>query len=115
MEKFIFKARNGADAWCGLEVLMKPEGPTVILTELGDNPGPSVTNAYEEVATVLVTDVWMGALGDPEKIRWVERYDRHSYAHISKPEPERFTLVRLDWDGRRYTGARFSPLQANEV
>lgn len=115
MEKFIFKARNGCDAWCGLDVRLKPEGPTVVLTELGDNPGPSITNAYEEIATVLVTDVWLGNLGNPENIRWVEHYDQHSYEHFSKPEPERFTLVSMTWDGRRYTRARFSPLQPDEV
>jgi hypothetical protein len=74
-----------------------------------------VTNAFEEIATALVNDVWLGNLGDPSWIRWVERYDQHSYAHISKPEPERFTLVHMAWDGARYSGARFSPLKPDEV
>jgi hypothetical protein len=115
MEKLSIKTRNGTPTQCGVDVFNKPAGPTVILTELGENPGPSITNAFEDLATALVMEVWPGKLGDPELIRWVECYDQHSYAHVSKPEPERFSLVTMAWDGRRYSGARFFHLDADEV
>ncbi len=42
----------------------------VILTELPDNQGPSVTNTYEQVAQMVVRDFEI----NPAKVTWVEHY-----------------------------------------
>lgn len=57
----------------------------VTATELGTNPGPSVTHSWiglaEAVCERVLPDV------EPEKIRWKERYDENSYQPKLKSEP----------------------------
>lgn len=50
--------------------------PTVILTELPTNPGISVTNAVERLATRIYRE-WFQPTGvNPKAIRWIDHYGR---------------------------------------
>lgn len=60
---------------------------TIMLTELSDNPGMSVTNAFEDIATQLVRIHHL----DPFRIIWVENYPRERQREAS------FDLVTLTW------------------
>ena len=62
----------GADSRCGVRVLVLYGHTTVILSELHDNPGTSVSNRAELIATMLLTECLAGV--EPTKIRWIEHY-----------------------------------------
>lgn len=62
-------------------------GPNVVMfTELPDNPGMSVTNAFE-----IIAEQWVARTGiDPSSTIWIEHY----------PEEPTFDLVGLTWRWR---------------
>ena len=62
---------HGRPARCGLEIIELPDGRTVVIaTELSDNPGVSVTNFAEELATLVCN----GFSIDPNTLVWIEHY-----------------------------------------
>ena len=65
-----YKSQWGWDSKCGLEVLNQQGFTLVIATELDDNPGVSVTNFAEHLATRVCRDFKI----DPMKLVWVEHY-----------------------------------------
>ena len=65
-----YKSQWGWDSKCGLEVLNHQGFTLVIVTELDDNPGVSVTNFAEHLATQVCRDFKV----DPMKLVWVEYY-----------------------------------------
>jgi hypothetical protein len=69
--RFDYAGLHGRPAACGLEILPLAHGGTaVICTELSDNPGTSVTNFAEELASI----VCRGWRIEPEKLVWIEHY-----------------------------------------
>jgi len=78
-------------ARCGLKILAHKLGITVILTELPDNPGMSVTNAVEEIATQVHRQKLPNV--KPDSIRWIERY--------IEPE-ETFDEVLFSFNGKEF-------------
>jgi hypothetical protein len=80
----------------------------VVLTELPDNPGTSVTNCVQQLATQLLPQVAQFSRPDPidpRAILWLEHYDRSPQNSF----PETWDLVHLDWDGARYHSPRWQP------
>ena len=86
------------DACCGLTIIEGEKMPVVILTELAENEGTSITNCYEKIATEL----YKGRLSHylPTEIQWVEHYNKNSYNTNDKLE-ETFDLVSLQWDEQK--------------
>jgi hypothetical protein len=79
-----------------------------MLTELPDNPGTSVTNYYEHIATELLPFVAMFTLGEacsPDSIIWIEHYERPK----GTPLPETWDRVWLKWNGERYHSPVWEP------
>jgi hypothetical protein len=78
-----------------------------IITELPDNPGKSVTNAMEWIATVVVHRFDL----DPARTRWIEHYpDRHpSGREGDRVFDESFSLVSLGWERGRSPWGQPSP------
>lgn len=73
MHKHQYKGYGGCDSVCGVDVIHTDTGETlVVLTELPENPGTSVTNMVEEIANQLVADQ-LASLRT-RGLRWVERY-----------------------------------------
>ena len=75
---------------------------SVILAELAENKGPSVTNAFEFIANSLrhVFPVELGRV-PPERILWFEYYcGRLSYCP-AHDEGHTVDLVSLSWDACR--------------
>ena len=71
VEKFVFRGLNGRRGWCRLELLRASDGRTVaIATELADNPGTSVTNASEYLASNVCSKFGV----DPRSLVWIEHY-----------------------------------------
>ena len=71
MERFTFPNVHGRKGECRIEATKLPDGRIVVIaTELADNPGMSITNAAEYVATDVCE-----ALGiAPHQLIWIEFY-----------------------------------------
>jgi len=74
----------------------------VVLTELPDNTGTSVTNCVEEIATQVYHTFLKGT--PIEHIRWIEHYPPRG-----KWE-ETFDEVTFDWDGETFSHPRWRRL-----
>src|SRR3954452_20176628 len=78
--------RDAADrARCLVRVWDTVEASVVVLTELPDNAGMSVTNACEDIATRIVQDFGI----NPQRTRFVEHYPEekavyHGREHVRK-------------------------------
>lgn len=68
----------------------------VVLTELKENDGTSVTNCYERIATLLRTAItqFIPLENFPSQVTWIEQYEER---------PRELTLVALQWDGRMFS------------
>ena len=68
---FDYAGLHGRPARCGLELIELPDRRTVVITtELSDNPGVSVTNFAEELATLVCNMFCI----DPMTLVWIEHY-----------------------------------------
>lgn len=98
---------NGAHGACGVSIFETGADTTVVvLTELPSNPGMSVTNALEHIAT-KVRGAFL-ASNAPTEIIWVERYLQGTQADGSAGET--FDLVHLEWDGQHYGKPHWRPI-----
>ena len=92
LDRFEFRGFRGCRCHCGLAILPRPDGRVVVVaTECDDNPGTSVTNVAEELATVVVTTFRI----DPAKLVWIEHYP-----------PGKIHGKREDWDLASFTVKR---------
>ena len=82
-----YRAILGWRAKCDLEIVRHPDFVLVIASERNDNPGTSVTNWAEHLATEVcrVYDI------PPRSLVWVERYPDHPL------DPEHWDLCRFQW------------------
>ena len=82
-----YRALHGCRAKCGLEIFRHPGFVLVIASERNDNPGTSVTNWAEHLATEVcrVYDI------KAESLVWIERYPGHGR------DPEHWALCRFEW------------------
>jgi hypothetical protein len=91
----------GNDAKCRLQIFPSSQQTTrrmvVIVTELPDNIGMSVTNAAELIATLAVKQYDL----DPETMIWIEHYpDRHPPGREGdRMFDETFDMVTFRWEG----------------
>jgi hypothetical protein len=72
-----------------------------VFTEMPDNPGTSVTNFIERLATMVYYDRLAGL--EPQRLHVLERYpsdERHD---------ERVDFVNLRWDGQRFIAPKWRP------
>lgn len=71
---FSYKGFLGVASFCGLEIYSDNIRAVVLFTELGDNPGTSITNYTEQLASLVWTELLSDL--DPADITWVEHYPR---------------------------------------
>lgn len=81
---------------CLLKLWDNEDGAVVMMVELLDNPGQSVTNACEEIATRAVADFGL----TPAQTRWFEHYPeerafRHGKERILSKET--FDEIEFHW------------------
>jgi hypothetical protein len=101
-----FTAPNGVHSECGIQVWVfgseagseMPHRYVVMMTELEDNPGMSVTNAGDYVANEVTKTLLPNA--DPDLIVWLEHYPPRGTS--SFPSPESFDRVFFRYDGQRW-------------
>ncbi len=92
---------------CGIDV--RPLADTrifVICTELSDNPGTSVTNFAEELATLVCRHFHIA----PNKLGWVEHYP----ASESHGPVDDWDWVEFRWDGENFTQLHWRPMRPED-
>lgn len=94
--KLEYKGLGGYESVCGLEITKSNGKVKVVLTELPENKGTSVTNFVEHLATL----VYHRYLEDTpiENIVWVEHYPWSRFL-----QRETFDQVKMDWDGKAFS------------
>ena len=70
--KMHYKGFWNCDSICGVEVYKKDKTIVVVFTELDDNPGTSITNVIEHLATAF-KNVFLKNV-PREQIIWIEHY-----------------------------------------
>lgn len=78
---------SGIHARCRLRIYVHNQQTVVLLTELPDNPGMSVTNWAAELATDIATRYKL----DPNKTIWIEHYPAGAERSAT------FDQVRFAW------------------
>src|ERR1700751_2580671 len=92
--RYDFKGFWGCDACCDIEVHRRSDGKCVfIASEVPDNPGTSVTNYAEHLATAMRRQYDL----KPEDVIWIEHYPE-SKSH----RKEDFDLVRFAVEGEPF-------------
>lgn len=93
-----YPSNFSGNAKCDLEIIRSPGRVTlVICTELEDNPGTSVTNAAERIATRPCHE---DPAIDPEGLIWVEHYPERS-AGPGRTLPESWDMVTFTYHDDR--------------
>lgn len=95
----------------GLTIFDLSDGRRVyICTELADNPGRSVTNAWPDLAAWLIENI-----GDttPEKAVFIEHYYPKSYRFALKMESYDRVIIR--WDNRKALSTHWVHLDAKHT
>ncbi|MFA5790643.1 MAG: hypothetical protein WC976_06255 [Caldisericia bacterium] len=125
MKIFKYKGYGVHDSRCGVSIIDDGTGgKIVVLTELPDNPGTSVTNYVEGIATAVVHELLPNF--PVYKIKWVEHYpDTAALPPVLGRET--FDRVELEWDGGRaaaehvawrnlnFYNPKWSPMDKEEV
>lgn len=109
MKQFNYKGFGRCESKCGVTIIDENGKKTVVLTELPDNPGTSITNFVEGIATLVHNQFLPDT--PPESIRFIEHYPSESRGG----DDETFDLVILKWDGKQFRGPLWKPLPAEEV
>src|SRR5215470_19803845 len=94
--RYDYKGFWSCDSCCDIEVHRRNDGKYVfVATELPDNPGTSVTNFAEHLATAMRRQYGL----KPEEVIWIEHY------------PEAKDRRKEDFDLVRFLGMNRSALQ----
>lgn len=84
----------------------------VIMTELADNYGASITSASEVIATQLC---WEQEL-NPGRTIWIEHYPVHQLSPLGNPkDKERFAIVTYTWQGQEAISPTFLAVDKETV
>jgi hypothetical protein len=97
-----FQGLHGFVSRTRLRIYVDQENHIVVfmVTELTDNPGTSVTNAWGDpvdLAKQLLRFLPENVLVDPAHIVWIEHYPEY---------PESYDRVYMSWNGTRYAMAK---------
>lgn len=80
LSKYLFMAPNGVKSHCQVNIWKNGDLALVEFMELDDNPGMSVTNASEHLATIIAATYKL----NPTKTRFFERYPGESPAMVDE-------------------------------
>lgn len=103
--RFFYRTPNKTPGECLVDVLKRGDSYVVVMTEVKDNPGMSITNAAAMLASQIFRE-FFGGVPFP-LIRWVE------YWPAEKGYPEHYDEVRFehfDPVQQEFSIPRWSPL-----
>jgi hypothetical protein len=99
-------------AKCRIRVYRLESGMTVVIaTELPDNPGTTITNAAE----LLATEIRQRFVAAGEAMVWIEHYQERDLVNGTPTIKETFDRVLFRWDGRRYDDPQWLPFSREAV
>ncbi len=89
-----YEGYHGRPARCRLRIFTDPDRPTVVLvSELPDNPGTSVTNRAAYLHGKVAAEFRL----DPSTLLWIEHYtDPDRYRRVTF-RPIRWQIVSPEW------------------
>jgi hypothetical protein len=87
---------KSGESFCRLRIYDTEAGAVVVLSELADNPGKSVTNAAAELATEIAQRYAL----DPQTTTWLEHYGAFSYRDTGETGNETFDRITFTWYGQ---------------
>jgi hypothetical protein len=102
-----FKGYNGVEGECGLKIWsfknsyqdLLASRYVIVMTQLPDNKGLSVTNGAENIALEVMETYLRQA--DPDIITWIEHYPPRGNS-VSVRIAETFDRVNMKFDGKRF-------------
>jgi hypothetical protein len=106
MDIFNFKGFYNFPAICGVELFYNAGKNIIVFTELPENEGISVTNAFELIATQYYN--WRGLNKDQFPIIWIEHYP------ASEDREETYDLVELEYKNHKFFGPFWKPISKEE-
>ena len=109
LDRFEFPGLRGCRSWCRLTVVELRDGRTVVVaSEREDNPGTSVTNAAEQLATAVVMTFCL----DPDKLVWVEHYPAEG-PHAKREDWDlvTFKIIRTKREFLTFTDPDWRPMR----
>jgi hypothetical protein len=99
-------------AKCRIRVYRLESGMTVVIaTELPDNPGTTITNAAE----LLATEIRQRLVTAGEAMVWIEHYQERGVVNGAPTIQETFDRVLFRWDGNRYDDPQWLPFSRKAV
>jgi hypothetical protein len=95
---------NRVEAQCTIEIY-RGKSDLIIVSELPNNPGMSICNAFEELFLQVVKAYDLR----PEKLLWIEHWEAWKVTDGAPydREEEEWSKVIFDWDGRRASNPRW--------
>jgi hypothetical protein len=119
--EFRYKPPHHIEAHCRVRIYSATGGydgedrTVVVISEAADNPGMSVTNASEDIATKIVQVFNI----DPARTRWIEHYPQEAWRYHGREEikPATYDEVFYSWRGleAREPNWRRIPLEEIEI
>jgi len=102
-DRFEFRGFHGCRCVCSLEILLLGDRRNaVIATEREDNPGTSITNVAENLASEVCDRFEI----DPDKLVWIEHYGYPGACACTRDRTfDRVTFKRRDRDTIRWSPA----------
>ena len=110
MMEYKFKGFHGCDSKCDIEIIRRGDGKIVVIaTELDDNPGTSITNIVE----TLATEICQAHDIKHFDLIWIEHYpERGRYSRL----PESWDLVTFNMlTGQGLSDPRWNRLDVSEL
>ncbi len=100
------------NAVCHLRIIQNKTATIVIATELATNPGMSITNAAEVLASKIVKQFHL----NPKTTRFIEHYGKESYDHdAGRKRADTYDEVMFTWNGTGATHPVWKPVEAGEM
>lgn len=102
MDIFNFKGFHNFLSICGVELFYSMGKNIIVFTELPENKGTSVTNAFELIATQYYN--YKGLNKDEFPIIWIEHYPS------SEDREETYDWVELDYNNHKFCNPNWKPM-----
>ncbi len=106
--EYPYKGFGNCDSKCGLKIYQQPDRAIVLMTELPDNEGTSVTNCAEHLAT-KIREQYLADL-QIQNIIWIEHYPKNKKNGNFE---DTYDLVNLKWDGAEFYSPSWEPISFN--
>lgn len=85
-----------AESFCKVEIVGTNHHALIVMTELKNNPGTSITNRSERIAEEIVHRYGL----EPGRCVFVEHYNEHSYNGGRKSDVH-WSIVTYNWQNKR--------------